>query len=112
MLAEKRPKASFDHSYGPPSCVNALPTSDMSSAYGSTNMTASTISQVKPSPPYEATIPSVSRPTNAQSVKKSMSKRRSAFLSFFFSASASSVVCSTGCWCAATAMTCLLRVSR
>ena len=32
MAPCRRPKAIFDHSYGPPSCVNALPTSAMSRA--------------------------------------------------------------------------------
>ncbi len=32
MPATKRPQASFIHSYGPPSCVNALPSSAITSA--------------------------------------------------------------------------------
>ncbi len=48
MPAWKRPNASFVHSYGPPSCVKALPTSAITSAYGKTKATASTISQVNP----------------------------------------------------------------
>ena len=46
MPAQNRPQHSFIHSYGPPSWVNALPSSAMSRAYGSTKKTASTISQV------------------------------------------------------------------
>ena len=68
----------------------------MTSAYGRTNATASTISHVKPSPPTFATIPSVSSPTNAQMVKNTMSKRRIDLISLLFSCSASSVVRSTG----------------
>src|SRR5262245_60563524 len=97
MPAWSRPNASFTHSYGPPSWVKALPTSDMTRAYGRTKATASAISQVKPSPPLLATIPSVSRPTNAQIVKNTMSKRRIDLISLLFSCSASSVVRSTAC---------------
>src|SRR3954447_2347470 len=56
---------------------------------------ASTTSQVKPWAPLEATVPSVSSPTNAQTVKNTMSKRRSDLTSLLFSSSASAVVCST-----------------
>src|SRR4051812_34492556 len=62
--------------------------------YGATNTNASTTSQRNPSGPFEATVPSVSRPTNAQTVKNTMSNRRSDLMSLLFSASAKAVVCS------------------
>jgi hypothetical protein len=65
--------------------VKALPTSAITSAYGRTKATASTSSHVNPSPPLFATIPSVSRPTNAQMVKNTMSKRRIDLISLLFS---------------------------
>src|SRR3954447_4372936 len=89
-----RPKASFTHSYGPPSIQNALPTSAMTSMYGATKTSASTTSQTKPSGPFEATVPSVSSPTKAQSVKNTMSKRRNDLINLLFSVSAKAVVCS------------------
>ena len=95
----KRPNASFTHSYGPPSIVNALPTSAITSMYGATKTTASTTSQKKPCGPFDATVPSVSSPTNAQIVKKTMSKRRSDLMSLLFSASAKAVVCSATAAC-------------
>src|SRR4051794_24898697 len=49
-------------------------------------------SQKKPCGPLDATVPSVSSPTNAQIVKKTMSKRRSDFTSLVFSSAASEVV--------------------
>src|ERR1700742_176714 len=89
-----RPNASFVHSYGPPSIVNALPTSAIRSMYGATNTTASTTSHRNPSGPFDATVPSVSSPTKAQMVKNTMTKRRSDLISLLFSASANAVVCS------------------
>src|ERR1700754_739387 len=53
------------------------------------------MSQVKPWAPLEATVPSVSSPTNAHTVKPIMSSRLSDLTSLAFSWSASSVVCST-----------------
>ena len=91
----KRPNAIFVHSYGPPSSVNADPTSDIISMYGATKTTARTTSQRNPWGPFFATDPSVSRPTNAQIVKNTMSNRRSDLTSFAFSASANAVVSST-----------------
>src|ERR1700704_1343082 len=95
MPACIRPNASFVHSYGPPSCVNAEPISDITSMYGATKTIASTTSQRNPSGPLEATVPSVSSPTNAQMVKNTMSNRRSDLMSLPFSARAKAVVCST-----------------
>src|SRR3989440_1693709 len=89
-----RPKASLTHSYGPPSIVNALPTSAITSMYGATNRSAKRTSQKNPCAPFDATVPSVSRPTNAQTVKNTMSKRLSDLMSLLFSASANAVVCS------------------
>src|SRR3954462_6995163 len=57
-------------------------------------MIARTISQVKPCGPLAATSPKVSRPTKAQTVKKSRSKRRSDFCSLLLSSSARVVVSS------------------
>lgn len=56
---------------------------------------ASTTSHVNPWAPFDATVPSVSRPTNAQTVKNTMSNRRSDFTSLDFSSRARVVVCST-----------------
>src|SRR5882762_5630587 len=95
MQPWSRPKAIFVHSYGPPSCVNAEPTSDVNSMYGATNTTARSTSQRNAWGPFDATEPSVSRPTNAQTVKNHMSNLRSDLTSFAFSASANAVVCST-----------------
>src|SRR4051794_28399699 len=67
----------------------------MSSAYGRTKRIARTISHVKPCGPLDATSPSVSRPTKAQTVKKKRSKRPSDFWSLVFSSRASVVVSST-----------------
>src|SRR3954452_14732772 len=53
------------------------------------------MSQVNPWAPLDATVPSVSRPTSAQTVKPIMSSRDSDLTSLLFSASASSVVSST-----------------
>src|SRR3954453_10277905 len=91
----KRPNASLVHSYGPPSIVNAEPTSAINSMYGATKRSAVRRSQRNPSGPFDATVPSVSRPTNAQTVKNTMSNRRSDLMSLLFSASAKAVVCST-----------------
>src|SRR3954462_486862 len=66
----------------------------MTSMYGATNTIARTTSQKKPSGPFEATVPRVSRPTNAQTVKNTMSKRRNDLMSLLFSLSANEVVCS------------------
>ena len=48
----RRPNASLTHSYGPPSIVNALPTSAITSMYGATKSTASATSQKKPCGPF------------------------------------------------------------
>ena len=82
------------HSYGPPSIVNVLPTSAITSMYGATKTTASATSQKKPCGPSDATVPSVSSPTNAQIVKKTMSNRRSDLTSLLFSSWANVVVSS------------------
>ncbi len=49
------------------------------------------MSHVKPSGPLEATVPSVSSPTNAQTVKRNMSMPRSDLRSLRFSADAKAV---------------------
>ena len=55
------------------------------------NTTASAISQVKASAPYDATAPIVSTPTIVQTRKKRMSKRPKCFLSLAFSTTSASV---------------------
>ena len=52
--AQKRPIVSFTHSYGPPSAVNALPTSAMTRPYGSRNSTVRITAQVIASVPLDA----------------------------------------------------------
>src|SRR6478672_1797279 len=66
----------------------------MTSMYGATNTSASTNSQKNPCGPCCATSPRVSSPTNAQTVKPTMSSRRSDLISLLFSARARAVVCS------------------
>ena len=98
MPAANRPQDIFIHSYGPPSWVKVVPSSAMRSAYGSTNATARMTTQANVWAPNPDTWPSVSRPTSAQIVKKSMSNLRSDFWRCPFSSRAIAVVCSTtGC---------------
>ena len=47
MPAASRPQVSFIHSYGPPSCGKAVPSSAISRAYGNMNSTTSTTTHVK-----------------------------------------------------------------
>ncbi len=75
--------------------MNAEPISDITSMYGITKRTASSTSQKKPWGPLFAIVPSVSSPTNAQTVKKIMSNLLSDLISLPRSWSARVVVSST-----------------
>ena len=84
--------------YGPPSSVNAAPSSAVRNAYGMKKTNPRNISHVKPWAPLAATAPIVSRPTSVQIRKKNMSKRPKCLWSFAFSSTAADVVCSAGPW--------------
>ena len=96
MPAAKRPQHIFIHSYGPPSWVNVRAELGHERARtGSTNATARMTTQANVWAPNPDTWPSVSSPTSAQIVKKSMSNLRSDFWRCPFSSRAIAVVCST-----------------
>jgi hypothetical protein len=64
--ASGRPKASRVHTYGPPSCGNAEPSSTINNAYGSRKKIPRNTRQVNPCAPLAATAPTVSSVTTVQ----------------------------------------------
>src|SRR4029077_10305991 len=73
-------------SYVAPSVGKAAPSSAVIRPYGIRKVIAETINQNTAWAPYDDDWPIVSSATMAQTVKKIMSKRKSDFLSFRFSA--------------------------
>ncbi|WP_375499991.1 hypothetical protein [uncultured Jatrophihabitans sp.] len=69
--------------------MNDAPSSASNIADGTAKNTTQTISQVKPAPPWVASVPRPSIPTNVQTRKKKMSERPKCFCSLAFSAATS-----------------------
>ncbi len=85
MAPAPLPNASLAHSYGPPSTGNVDPSSAVSIPYGIRKMISEITSQVMAWAPASAAAATLSRPTIAQAVNSTRSKRRSTLRSFAFS---------------------------